>query len=456
MRSKHGETKNTKKTGKDRLQNALRALRFLVVCASFCCSVLGFPRLMAYAGDNWPQFRGPEGTGHSDARDLPLNWSETNNVVWKTPIHDRGWSSPVIYGDQIWLTTATQDGRKLYAVCVDRVTGRVVQDLKLFEVAQPQYAHPFNTYASPTPVIEEGRVYVTFGAPGTACIDTKSFKILWERRDIECNHFRGAGSSPIIFRTLLIMHFDGSDRQFVVALDKETGKTIWLTKRSIDFQDVDANGKIAADGDLRKAFATPHVAMIDGRWELISLGAKAAYSYDPLTGKELWRVEERAQHSASTRPVIAHGMIFFPTGFSAGQLFAVRTGGNGLITDTHVAWKFKRGVSNKPSILLIDDLIYMINDTGIASCVEAKTGELVWQKRIGGEYSASPVYADGKIWLFSEDGKTTVIRPGRAFESLAENQLGEGFLASPAIAGKAFYLRTRTHLYRIEKRRDGK
>jgi outer membrane protein assembly factor BamB len=416
--------------------------------------------LAAYAGDNWPQFRGPEGTGHSDARDLPLNWSETNNVVWKTPIHDRGWSSPVIYGDQIWLTTAAQDGRKLYAVCVDRETGRVVQDMKLFEVTQPQYAHPFNTYASPTPVIEEGRVYVTFGSPGTACIDTKSFKVLWERRDIECNHFRGAGSSPIIFRNLLIMHFDGSDHQFVVALDKQTGKTVWMTKRSIDFKDVDANGKIAADGDFRKAFATPHVAMIDGRWELISLGAKAAYSYDPLTGKELWRVEEREQHSASTRPVIGHGMIFFPTGFSAGQLFAVRTGGNGLITDTHVVWKFKRAVSNKPSILLIDGLIHMIDDKGIASCVEAKTGELVWQKRIGGEYSASPVYADGKIWLFSEDGKTTVIRPGRTFEALAENQLDEGFLASPAVAGKAFYLRTRTHLYRIEnrveKRRDEK
>jgi outer membrane protein assembly factor BamB len=149
-------------------------------------------------------------------------------------------------------------------------------------------------------------------------------------------------------------------------------------------------------------------------------------------------------------------MIFFPTGFSAGQLFAVRTGGAGLITDTHVAWKVKRGVSNKPSILLIDDLIYMINDTGIASCVEAKSGELVWQQRIGGEYSASPVYADGKIWIFSEDGKTTVIRPGRKFEALAENRLDDGFLASPAVAGKAFYLRTRTHLYRIEKRQDGK
>lgn len=408
--------------------------------------------LLAQAADNWPQFRGPDGTGHSDARDLPLTWSETQNVVWKTAIHDRGWSSPVIYGNQVWLTTASKDGRQLYALCLDRETGRIIRDLKLFEVAQPQYAHPFNTYASPTPVIEAGRVYITFGSPGTACIDTKTFKVVWERRDFECNHFRGSGSSPVLFRNLLLMHFDGSDHQFVVALDKRTGKTIWQTKRSIDFQDLDKNGKPAAEGDMRKAFATPHVAQINGRWEMISLGAKAAYSYDPFTGKELWRVEERAQHSASTRPVLGHGMIFFPTGFSAGQLFAVKTGGNGLITDTHVAWKFKRSVSNKPSILLIGDLIYMVSDTGIVSCLEAKTGVQVWQQRIGGEFSASPVYADGKLWFFSEDGKTTVIKPGRAFERLAENQLADGFLASPAIAGKAFFLRTRTHLYRIEKK----
>lgn len=412
-------------------------------------SLLWLP--VVYASDQWPQFRGPNGDGHSDATGLPLTWSETENIAWKTAIHDRGWSSPVVYGKQVWLTTATKDGRELYALCLDRDSGKIIRDLKLFEVATPQYVHPFNSHASPTPVIEEGRVYITFGAPGTACIDTKTFKVLWERRDFECNHFRGAGSSPIIFQNMLLMHFDGSDHQYVVALDKRTGKTIWQTKRSIDFQDLDENGKIMAEGDLRKAFSTPHVARIGDRWEMISLGAKAHYGYDPFTGKELWRVEERGQHSASTRPVLGFGMIFFPTGFSAGQLFAVRTGGAGLITDSHVAWRVKRGVSNKPSILLIDDLIYMINDTGIASCVEAKTGEQVWQQRIGGEYSASPVYADGKIWLFSEDGKSTVLKPGRKFEQLAENKLDEGFLASPAIAGKAFYLRTRTHLYRIEK-----
>jgi outer membrane protein assembly factor BamB len=320
----------------------------------------------------------------------------------------------------------------------------------LFDVAQPQFVHPFNTPASPTPVIEEGRVYITFGSAGTACIDRKNFRVLWERRDIECNHFRGAGSSPILFQNLLLMHFDGSDRQFVMALDKWTGKTVWQTRRSIDFQDLDKNGKPADDGDQRKAFSTPQVERINGRWEMISLGAKAAYSYDPFTGRELWRVEERGQHSASTRPVLGLGMIFFPTGFPTGQLFAVRTGGEGLITDTHVAWKVKRGVSNKPSILLVDDLIYMIGDTGIASCIDAKTGEQLWQHRIGGEYSASPLYADDRLWFFSEDGKTTALEPGRVFEQAGENRLEEGFLASPAIAGKAFYLRTRTHLYRIE------
>lgn len=408
--------------------------------------------MITMAADNWPQFRGPDGTGHSDAKDLPTEWSETKNIVWKTPIHDRGWSSPVIFGKQVWLTSASKDGKQLFALCLDKDTGKLIRDIKLFDVAQPQYAHPFNTYASPTPVIEQGRVYITFGSPGTAAIDTKTFKVIWERRDFECNHFRGSGSSPVIFRDMLLMHFDGSDHQFVVALDKRTGKTIWRTERSIDFQDLDKNGKPAAEGDLRKAFSTPHVEQINGRWEMISLGAKAAYGYDPFTGKELWRVEERGQHSASTRPVLGFGMIFYPTGFSNGQLYAVRTGGNGLLTDSHVAWRVKRGASNKPSILLIDDLIYMIGDTGIATCVEAKTGEIVWQQRVGGEYSASPVFADGKIWMFSEEGKTTVLKPGRTFEKVAENNLDEGFLASPAIAGKAFFLRTRTHLYRIEKK----
>jgi outer membrane protein assembly factor BamB len=400
---------------------------------------------------DWPQFRGPDGSGRITGSTVPLTWSETSHVKWKTAIHGRAWSSPVVLGNQVWLTTATEDGRDLFAIAVDRATGRVVHDLKLFHVDQPQYAHPFNTYASPTPVIEPGRVCVTFGAPGTACLDPQTGRVLWERRDLECNHFRGAGSSPIIFGDLLIMHFDGSDLQYVIALDKRTGKTVWKTPRSVDFRDLGANGKPQADGDWRKAFATPHVITVDGKPLLVSIGSKATYGYDPLSGQERWRVEDRNSHSGSTRPVVGHGLVFYPTGFPTGQLLAVRPDGRGDVTDTSVVWRLARGVPNKPSLLLIDDLIFMINDAGIASCVEAKTGAVVWTARVAGSYSASPVAVGNRIFLFSEEGKTTVIEAGRTFRVLAENQLDDGFMASPAVAGNAFIVRTRTHLYRLEE-----
>ena len=399
----------------------------------------------------WPQFRGPDGTGRSASREVPLTWGEDKNVKWKTAIHGRAWSSPVVLGSQIWLTTATPDGRELSALAIDNTTGRILHDLKLFQVEKPQYAHPFNSYASPTPIIEPGRVYITFGAPGTACLDTQSGKVLWERRDIEVNHFRGAGSSPIIDGNHLIMHYDGSDRQYLVALDKRTGRTVWKTDRSIDFQDLGPDGKPQADGDYRKAFSTPHVAVFGGRPILISLGSKAAYAYDPKTGKELWRIEERTSHSAATRPAVGHGMIFYPTGFPTGMVLAVRPDGRGQATEADIVWKLTRGVPTKPSLLLVDDLIYMINDRGIVSSVDAKTGAVVWTSRVTGEFSASPVYAAGRVYLFSEQGKTTVLEAGREFKILAENQLGDGFMASPAVDGKAFILRSRTHLYRIEE-----
>jgi outer membrane protein assembly factor BamB len=396
------------------------------------------------ASAQWPQFRGPDGNGVSANAAIPLTWSEGENVRWKTAVHGRAWSSPVILGRQVWVTTATPDGRQLFAVAVDKDTGRIQFDLKLFDVPNPQFAHSFNTYASPTPVIEPGRVYVTFGSPGTAAIDTGTGKVLWERRDLECNHFRGAGSSPVLFRDLLLMHFDGSDVQYVVALDKRTGKTVWQTKRSIDFQDLEPDGKVKADGDFRKAFSTPLVVMAGQQPVFVSLGSKAAYGYDPMTGRELWRIEERAQFSASTRPVTGQGLVFYPTGFNTGQIFAIRP-------DGHVVWKFARGAPNKPSLLLLGDLLFMVNDSGIVTCLEARTGEEVWHARLTDSYSASPVAAAGRVYFFSEDGKATVIEAGRTFKVLAENTLDDGFMASPAVDGGALYLRTRTHLYRIEK-----
>ncbi len=397
----------------------------------------------------WPQFRGPDGTGIA-AGTPPLTWGEDKNVRWKTAIHGRAWSSPVVLSGQVWVSTETEDGRELSALAVDLETGKILHDLLLFKVADPQFRHPFNSYASPTPVIEPGRIYVTFGSPGTAAIDTRTGKVLWERRDLECNHFRGAGSSPILFGDLLIMHFDGSDRQYLVGLDKRTGKTVWRTERSIDFKDLGPDGKPLADGDYRKAFSTPHVVTSGGEPVLISIGSKATYGYDPRTGKELWRLEERDAHSGSTRPVPGHGLIFYPTGFPTGQLLAIRLNA-ARDAQPEIVWKVSRGVPNKPSVLLVGDLLFMVNDPGISSCLEAKTGNVVWTSRVAGTYSASPISAAGRVYVFNEDGKATVIDAGREFKVLAENLLDEGFMASPAVVGNALILRTRTHLYRIEE-----
>jgi outer membrane protein assembly factor BamB len=431
-------------------------------CACFL-AVSGLCGGVALAADdlNWPQFRGPRGDGHATSTGLPLRWSETENVKWQTPIPGKAWASPVIWGRQVWLANATEDGTELSVVCVNRETGAIERDLKLFDVESPQFCHKFNSYASPTPVIEHGRLYVTFGAAGTACVDTATGAKLWERRDFVCNHYRGAGSSPILHGDLLLMHFDGSDHQFLVALDKRTGRTVWRQNRSIDFQDLDANGQPMIEGDLRKAFATPHVADLGGRLLLLSQGAKALYAYDPLTGEEWWRVEERNNHSASTRLVVGHGLIFAPSGFANGQLLAVRPGRKGEVIDANapaqpgaqlqIAWMTKRGVPKKPSLALVGDLLIGIEDGGVATCWEAQTGHVVWNERIGGNYSAATLAAEGRVYFFSEEGKTTVVAADtREFKKLAESQLGDGFMASPAVSGKSLFLRSRSKLYRLE------
>lgn len=421
------------------------------------------------ASNVWPQFRGPQGDGHAFSENLPLTWSETDNVRWKTAIHGRAWSCPVVWKDQVWVTTATEDGRKLSVLCLDLDTGKILRDIQLFDVDNPQFAHRFNTYASPTPVIEEGRIYVTFGSPGTACLDTATGEVLWQRRDLECNHFRGAGSSPILDGDRLFLNYDGSDFQYMVALDKHTGKTIWKVNRSLDYQDLGPDGKPEAEGDYRKAYGTCHVAELDGRHQLLSQGAKAMYGYDPDTGEELWRVEERENHSGGTRPVVGHGLVFIPTGWGQGQLLAIRPGRNGGVTDANaslaasdtagsedaivapeVVWKTRRSVPKKPSLLLVDDELFGIDDGGIATCWDAKTGAVLWNERVGGKYSASPVGAPGRIYFFSEEGKATVIAASSEFKKLGESQMEEGFMATPAVAGDSLILRTTGHLYRID------
>ncbi len=397
----------------------------------------------ASAGEDWPEFRGPTADGHSDSVGLPLTWSETENVAWKTPIHDRGWSSPVVWGSQVWMTTATEDGRRLFAVCVDRGTGKIVHDLEVFDVDEPDTIAKINSYASPTPVIESGRVYVHYGTYGTACLDTETGETLWTRRDLQCDHHMGPGSSPTLFGDLMIFHVDAMDVQYVIALDKTTGNTVWKTDRSIDYTLVIPF--------LRKAFCMPAFIRSGGRIQMVSPGAKGVMAYDPRTGEELWKVRYFGW-SMAPRPVFGHGLVFVIVDYDHPELWAVRPDGRGEVTDTHVAWKIRKGMPNAASLLLVDDLLYMVNDMGLASCVEAETGEIVWQERIEGAYWASPLCVDGRIYFFNRQADATVIEPGRPFKRLAVNELDDLMMASPAVAGKAFFLRTSTHLYRIEKR----
>ena len=413
------------------------------------CIGLVFAMLITVQAD-WSQFRGPLGTGFiPNGSKLPAEWNESKNIDWKIALPGRAWSSPVVSGDTLWLTNADEKGHELSVISIDAKSGKIGFIKQLFHVNKPQYAHKFNTYASPTPIIEDSYVYLTWGSAGTACLNTKTKKVLWTRDDFVCDHFRGSGSSPILYENLLILTFDGADFQYLAALDKRTGKTIWKTNRSVDFQDLGADGKPFRDGDVRKGYSTPHIIKHGGITQLISIGAMACYSYDPLSGREIWRITERAQHSASTRPVYGQGLVFYPTGFAKGQLLAVDPGARGEAAETHIKWRLKRSVGNKPSILLIKEYIYMIADGGVASCVEAKSGKVLWSERIGGNYSASPVTDGKRIFFFSEEGKTTVVAAKPEYNVLAINQLDDGFMASPAVHKQTFILRTKSHLYRI-------
>jgi outer membrane protein assembly factor BamB len=412
---------------------------------------------------DWPEFRGPTGDGHVAARGdaspvgLALEWSESNNVRWKTEIPHRGWSTPVVMDGRVWLTTATVDGHDYYALCVDAATGEVLHNVPLFHLDSPEpLGNNVNCYAAPSPAIEPGRVYAHFGSAGTACLDASSGEVLWKRNDLPCRHYRGASSSVVPFENLVILTLDGADYQYVVALDKGTGETVWKTDRDVEWNDENITdgeyakyADLAKDGDFRKAHSTPLVVDVGGRPQLVSGGAKATFGYDPSTGRELWRVQYD-DWSVAPRPLYENGVAYIVTGLMHPELWAVKTDGTGDVTDTHVPWRLKTSVAKTASPILVDGLIYMVSDDGVASCVEAASGDVVWKKRIGGRYASSPIVADGRVYFCNQDGLTTVIEPGREYKLLAANTLDDGFMASPAVAGNALYLRTKSHLYRIE------
>ena len=410
---------------------------------------------------DWPQFRGPWGDGQVSAPGdtrllgLPLEWSETNNIKWKTEIPERGWSTPAVLGDQIWLTTATPDGHDFFVLCVDAQTGKILLDEKLFHCDAPEpLGNAVNCYATPSPAIEPGRVYVHFGSYGTACLDTGTRQVLWKRSDLPCRHYRGPSSSPVLFENLVILTFDGVDLQYVVGLDKLTGKTVWKTDRSFTWDDKNDPSAMVRDGDRHKAHSTPLLIDYNSKTQLVSTAARSAYAYDPATGKELWRIHHDSW-SAAPMPVYRQGLAFLISGAGKTRLLAVRVDGQGDVTDTHIAWTVDSMVANTASPAVVDDLLYMVTDDGMVTCLETATGKEVWRQRINGKYAASPIHADGRLYFFNQSGETTVLKPGRTFQLLATSTLADGFMASPAVAGKALILRTKTSLYRVESSNAG-
>ena len=406
------------------------AIMFILWCAG----------VIAHA-DDWPQFRGPTGQGHAPDAAIPLEWSETDNVTWKSPVGGRGWSSPVVADGRIWLTTAvtdSADGSSLRLLAYDVETGADTLDVEVFGSDETYLLNPKNSFASPTPVLDPDgeRVYVHFGASGTAAVSTAG-EVLWRTRFPYISQ-HGNGGSPIFHDGRLVISIDGYDTAYLVAVDARTGEERWRSTRP---------------DPVSQAYSTPLLIRVGDRDQIFNVSAFRASGHDPATGREIWRVRYPNGFSNVPRPIYGHGLVYLSTGFQTPTLLAVRADGEGDVTRSHVAWRLRRGAPLTPSPILVGNELYVVNDFGIATCVDALTGDLHWQQRLGGNHSASPVFVDGRIYFQNEEGVTTVLAPGPEFRVLARNRLDGLTLASMAVADGALFIRSDSHLYRIEERR---
>ncbi len=432
------------------------------VRAAFCLLAVAitiFSGITQAAADDWPQFRGPSGDGISTATNLPLTWSQTQNVKWKVSVPGKGRSSPVVLGDRIWLTTALESNVRTFAagpdqmqqaervvigvVCLDRVTGSQLYHTEQFTVDHPPEVNFLNSYATPTPIAEAGRVYCDFGTFGTACIEADSGRVLWKRQ-LPLDHHQGPGSSPALYKNLLILVRDGRDEQYVTALNKNTGETVWKSNRP---------PLSTTHREFRKSFSTPLIFEANGRVQMVVPGAQWFVSYEPETGKEIWRADDGQGETVAPRPVYGAGLVYCSTGVLHGkpQLWAIRVDGQGDVTHTHVAWKLPNSIGFMASPLLVGHELYLLSDDGFVTCVNAETGEVLGKLRAGGHYAASPVYAEGRIYCFSREGKAVVLEANRALKVLAENQLDGTIFGTPAFVHSAIYVRTDTDVYCLAK-----
>ena len=394
--------------------------------------------------ENWPCFRGPTRQGISNEKDVPLEWSQTSNVVWKRPIPGEGWSSPIVFDDRVFVTTATDGGASFRLLCLDRLTGTVLWNKQVLR-QNPGHKQNFNSYASSTPVTDGQRVYV-LAFDGTLAAVSMEGSVIWSHREFEYYSEHGLGVSPILYRDLLIVPFDGSssgpdrklgwqkpwDKALILALDKNTGEVRWRGRR----------------GSSRIAHITPQVLSENGRDQLVSSAGDVVQGFDLKTGERIWTVSSPGEGVVPS-VVIGDGLIFTTSGFGDSTIRAVRTGGKGDVTKTHIAWESTDDVSKIPSMLYVRPFLFLVTETGVAKCLKAETGEEIWRERLGGRYSASPIWADGRIYFLSEKGKTTVVQAGGEFKVLAENELNEKCGASPAVSQKHIFIRSKNNLYCI-------
>jgi outer membrane protein assembly factor BamB len=394
--------------------------------------------------ENWPGFRGPSRQGISNEKYLPTQWSDTSNIVWKTAIAGIGWSSPIVFNDRIFVTTATDEGASFHLLCLNRKTGAVLWDRQVLR-QKPGHRQPLNSYASSTPVTDGKNVYIVAFDGSIAAVSMEGDSI-WMYRDFEYFSEHGLGVSPILYKELLIVAFDPSssgpdpklgwqkpwDKAVILALDKNTGKVRWEGKRGLS----------------QIAHVSPQILNVGGKDQLISSAGNVIQGFDPDTGQRIWTVSSPGEGVVPS-VVVGEGLIFTASGFGDSAVRVVRAGGKGDVTATHIAWESPDDVPKIPSMLYVKPYLYLVTEAGVAKCFKAATGEVIWRQRLGGRFSASPIRADGNIYFLSEKGTTTIIQEGAEFKELAKNELNETCKASPAVSQGNIFIRTEKNLFCI-------
>jgi len=392
---------------------------------------------------DWPSFRGPSGDGISTVNKLPLKWSATANVAWRTPVKGQGWSSPVLRNGVLYITNAVADNTdavqtsyQLNTVAIDAQSGKMLWTTVVFtQPIDSARIHSKNSHASPTPIVTASHVFVHFGHLGTACLTLKG-EVVWKTLASKYSPVHGNGGTPILHDGKLYFSVDGKVKTLVICIDCATGDSVWVFDRQ-------------SAASRKFSFSTPVIIEVAGKMQLISPASDIVQAIDPQSGKLIWQVKYDG-YSLIPKPVYHQGLLYVCTGYDKPWLYCIDPTGKGDVTDSHVRWNIQGQIPHTPSLILDDGKVFMISDRGIGTCLNALTGETIWQERVGGNYSASPILNNGNIYFTSELGDTTIIKAADQYQVVAKNSLGQATLASFAVSEGVIYIRTDSHLYRIE------